>query len=148
MTTQLNDKQNELLTELKIDPTSPDLVAEITAKIEALKNSQKTEIRTVLKLPLKLAPYKFAVLPLMKKDGLRELAFSIYTNLRKQGISCDFDDSGSIGKRYRRQDENGTPFCICVDYETMENGTVTVRNRDTMEQTRVAVANLKTFVMN
>ena len=63
-------------------------------------------------------------------------------NLKKMGISIDYDEAGSIGKRYRRQDENGTPFCVCVDYETLENDTVTIRNRDTMEQERVKIDSL------
>jgi glycyl-tRNA synthetase len=106
----------------------------------------KEETRIVLKLPLKLAPYKFAILPLMKKDGLKENAEEIFVNLRKAGISCDFDETGSIGKRYRRQDENGTPFCVCVDYQTLEDDTVTVRNRDTMEQERVKIEELNNFL--
>ena len=100
------------------------------------------ETRVVLKFPVKLAPYKFAVLPLMKKDGLSDLGNEIYLNLRKMGISTDFDESGSIGKRYRRQDENGTVFCICVDYQSKEDGTVTVRSRDTMKQERVLISDL------
>jgi glycyl-tRNA synthetase len=99
--------------------------------------------RVVLKLPLNLCPYKYAILPLMKKDGLGEKAFEIYTNLRKVGINCDFSDTGSIGKRYRRQDESGTMYCVCVDYETLEDGTVTIRDRDTMEQKRVKIEEIK-----
>lgn len=92
------------------------------------------ETRTVLKLPYALAPYKFAVLPLMKKDGLAEKAQEIAAELRANGIVVTYDEAGSIGKRYRREDENGTPWCITVDYQTLEDGTVTLRNRDTMEQ--------------
>ena len=100
------------------------------------------EIRTYLKFPASLAPYKYAILPLMKKDGLSEKATEIYISLKKRGISCDYDESGSIGKRYRRQDENGTPYCICIDYDTLEDGTVTLRDRDTMEQKRVKIEEL------
>jgi glycyl-tRNA synthetase len=92
------------------------------------------ETRTVLKLPYPLAPYKFAVLPLMKKDGLAEKAQEIAAELRANGIVVTYDEAGSIGKRYRREDENGTPWCVTVDYQTLEDGTVTLRNRDTMEQ--------------
>jgi len=103
-----------------------------------------------LQFPYKLAPYKVAVLPLMKKDGLAEKAMEIYKTLRKQGIMADYDEAGSIGKRYRRQDENGTPWCLCVDYDTLKEGetfnTVTLRHRDTMEQVRVSIADLETFI--
>jgi glycyl-tRNA synthetase len=108
------------------------------------------ETRVVFKLPYSLAPFKLAVLPLMKKDGLGEFAFELYSKLRKQGISADYDEAGSIGKRYRRQDENGTPWCLCIDYDTLKEGelqnTVTLRHRDTMEQLRVSIDNLETFI--
>lgn len=140
----LTTSQTTLLQNLQIDPNSSNLQTQIATKITEFKAQKKpSETRIVLKLPLRLAPYKLAILPLMKKDGLRELAEEIYISLRKMGISCDFDEAGSIGKRYRRQDENGTPFCVCVDYETLENGTVTVRDRDTMEQKRVKIEELQ-----
>ncbi len=118
---------------------------------EILKTEKgEDETRIVFKLPYVLAPFKLAVLPLMKKDGLGEFAFELYSKLRKQGISADYDEAGSIGKRYRRQDENGTPWCLCVDYETIKEGeqqnTVTLRHRDTMEQTRVAISDLENFI--
>lgn len=92
------------------------------------------EMRVVLGMPYDLAPMKIAILPLMKKDGLAEKAREIYAAFRKQGISAEYDESGSIGKRYRRQDEVGTPWCVTVDYDTLENGTVTLRHRDSMAQ--------------
>lgn len=107
----------------------------------------ENETRVLMKLPVKLAPFKYAVLPLMKKDGMSETATEIYTNLRKMGISADYDESGSIGKRYRRQDENGTPFCICVDYDTKTDDTVTIRNRDTMTQERVKISELASYYL-
>ena len=107
----------------------------------------ENETRVLMKLPVKLAPFKYAVLPLMKKDGMSEKATEIYTNLRKMGISADYDESGSIGKRYRRQDENGTPFCICVDYDTKTDDTVTIRNRDTMTQERVKISELASYYL-
>jgi glycyl-tRNA synthetase len=107
---------------------------------EKLENG---ETRIVLKLPTNIAPYKYAILPLMKKDGLAEKAKEVYMKLKKMGISCEYDESGSIGKRYRRQDENGTPKCICIDYDTLEDNTVTVRDRDTMEQIRINIDELK-----
>ena len=92
----------------------------------------------MLGLHPKLAPIKAAVLPLVKKDGLPELAHPIHDGLRRAGLLADYDEAGSIGKRYRRQDEAGTPFCITVDGETSSQGTVTVRDRDTLEQIRIA----------
>jgi glycyl-tRNA synthetase len=82
----------------------------------------------------------------MKKDGLSQKATEIFVNLRKTGISCDYDESGSIGKRYRRQDENGTPWCMCVDYETMTDNTITLRHRDTMEQIRINLEELPKYL--
>lgn len=117
---------------------------------ELVGEGDKAETRVVLQFPYKLAPYKVAVLPLMKKDGLSEKALEIYQALRKQGIMADYDEAGSIGKRYRRQDENGTPWCLCIDYDTLKEGetknTVTLRHRDTMEQVRVSIENLETFI--
>jgi glycyl-tRNA synthetase len=100
--------------------------------------------RTVLRLNPELAPIKIAVLPLMKKDGLAEKADEIFEELAGD-FATTYDDTGKIGKRYRRQDEVGTPFCVTVDYETLEDGTVTVRERDSMEQERVNLENLKKY---
>lgn len=99
------------------------------------------EERIVLKFPSVVAPYTVAVFPLVSKDGLPELAYEIYLELRK-GCDAFFDEKGSIGKRYRRQDEIGTPFCVTVDYDSLEDGTVTLRDRDTMDQVRVHRDNL------
>jgi glycyl-tRNA synthetase len=95
------------------------------------------ETRVVLGLHPRLAPIKAAIFPLVKKDGMPELAQKIGKDLRRNGLNSFYDDSGSIGRRYRRQDEAGTPFAITVDGTTTEDGTVTVRDRDTLEQTRV-----------
>ncbi|ETV97736.1 glycine-tRNA ligase [Aphanomyces invadans] len=97
--------------------------------------------RTVLRLHPDIAPYKFAVLPLQSKGILAEKANEIYIQLVKLA-SCDFDVTQSIGKRYRRQDEIGTPYCVTVDFETLEDGSVTVRERDSMEQVRVPITTL------
>ena len=96
------------------------------------------ESRVVLKLPAALAPVKLAVMPLVKKDGLPEKAREIIDNL-KFHFHCQYDEKDSIGKRYRRQDAVGTPFCITVDHDTLNDGCVTVRYRDTMEQERVSI---------
>lgn len=104
------------------------------------------EERVVMKFKKELAPVKVAVLPLMKKDGLPEKAHEIYTTLAKGGIVTRYDETASIGKRYRRQDEIGTPLCITIDYDTLEDDTVTVRDRDTMEQERVSIADLYDYV--
>lgn len=98
--------------------------------------------RTYLKLHPALSPIKAAVLPLVKKDGLAEKAQEIANSL-KSSFKTVYDDGGAIGKRYTRQDLIGTPFCIAVDYETIENDTVTIRHRDSMEQERVSISELK-----
>ena len=97
--------------------------------------------RTVLRFHPSLAPVTVAVFPLMKKDGLAELAQDIRQEL-KADFATDYDQAGAIGRRYRRQDEAGTPFCVTIDYESKENGTVTLRFRDSMEQIRVHRAEL------
>lgn len=100
--------------------------------------------RTVLRFKPELAPVKIAVLPLMKKDGLAEKASEIF-ELVAGDYNTVYDETGKIGKRYRRQDEIGTPYCVTVDYDTLEDNTVTVRERDSMEQGRVKIDDLKTF---
>ncbi len=101
------------------------------------------DVRTVLKLHPALAPYKVAVLPLSKK--LSEKADEVYAELSKH-FMCDYDEAGSIGKRYRREDEIGTPYCVTVDFETLEDGCVTVRDRDTMEQIRIKIEDVKAYI--
>jgi len=101
--------------------------------------------RTVLKIPAVLAPYKIAILPLVKKDGLPEKAQEIVEMLRFD-FTTQYDEKDSIGKRYRRQDAIGTPFAITVDHETLENQTVTIRNRDTMIQERIAIDALPSYL--
>ena len=103
----------------------------------------KEDTRTVLRLHPALAPYKAAVLPLAKK--LAPVAEPVYEQLSKY-FAVDYDTAGSIGKRYRREDEIGTPFSICVDFDTEEDGCVTIRDRDTMEQVRVPVEEVKSYI--
>ena len=103
---------------------------------------EKPDMRTVLHFHPALAPVKIGVLPLSKK--LNEGAEKIYAELAKT-YNCEFDDRGNIGKRYRRQDEIGTPFCVTYDFESETDGAVTVRDRDTMEQERVKIEDLKAY---
>ncbi|WP_254536670.1 glycine--tRNA ligase [Halomarina litorea] len=100
------------------------------------------EPRTYLELPAELAPTTVGVFPLMSKDGLDDAARDIAETLRAAGLTVAYDDSGAIGRRYRRQDEIGTPYCVTVDYESLEEDTVTLRDRDSTEQVRVPVADL------
>ena len=103
------------------------------------------DVRTVLHLHPALAPYKAAVLPLSKK--LSEKALEVYSELSKK-FNIEYDEAGSIGKRYRRQDEIGTPYCITIDFDTLEDGAVTIRDRDSMEQKRVAISELEEYIQN
>ncbi len=100
------------------------------------------EIYRRLSLPPYVAPVTAGVFPLMARDGLDKLAEEIWTDLRKSGINAVYDDSGSIGRRYARMDEIGTPFCITVDYQTLEDDTVTVRNRENKRQERISVGDI------
>jgi len=101
--------------------------------------------RVVLRLPAKLSPYKVAILPLMKKDGLPEKAREIMDEL-KMDFMCQYEEKDAIGKRYRRQDAVGTPFCVTVDHDTLEDNMVTIRDRDTMKQERVRIADLNAII--
>ncbi len=101
--------------------------------------------RTVLKLPAVLAPTKVAVLPLVKKDGLPEVAQKIIEDL-KWNFNVSYDEKDAVGRRYRRQDALGTPFCVTVDHQTLEDQTVTIRHRDTMQQERVKISDLNSII--
>ena len=101
--------------------------------------------RVVMRIPNFLAPYKAAIMPLTKKDGLPEKAREILKSLQMD-FNCQYDEKDSIGKRYRRQDAIGTPLSITVDHESLETDTVTIRDRDTMQQERVAIADLPTII--
>ena len=111
-------------------------------KEETLENG---ETRTVLSIPAPLAPVKVAVLPLIKKDGLPEVAQKIMDDL-KYDFNCQYDEKDSIGKRYRRQDAIGTPFCVTVDHDSLADGCVTIRHRDTMAQERVKIEDLRSII--
>ena len=94
--------------------------------------------RTVMKFHPRIAPIKVAVLPLVKKDGMPEVARDVYRALKKHMVAF-YDEKGAVGRRYRRQDEAGTPYCITIDGDTLKDNTVTVRDRDTLKQWRIKV---------
>lgn len=110
---------------------------------EEVVDPEKNDIRVVLHLHPALAPVKAAILPLSKK--LSDKAAEIYTELSKY-FNVDFDETGSIGKRYRRQDEIGTPLCVTYDFDSETDGCVTVRDRDSMQQVRLPVSELKAYI--
>ena len=103
------------------------------------------EQRVVLKIPNALAPVKLAILPLLKKDGLPEIAEKIMNDL-KFDFNCQYEEKDTIGRRYRRQDAIGTPYCVTIDHQTVNDNTVTIRDRDTMLQERVAISALQKIV--
>jgi glycyl-tRNA synthetase len=105
----------------------------------------ETETRTVLKLPQALAPFKAAVLPLSKKPELQNIAQNLATSLRAK-MPTDYDETQSIGRRYRREDEIGTPFCLTVDFDSIEDKKVTVRDRDSMAQERIAISDAADYL--
>ncbi len=107
---------------------------------------EKDDIRTVLRFHPRIAPIKAAVFPLVKRDGMPEVAEGIMKELLGEGINCFYDQAGAIGRRYRRMDEAGTPWCITVDSDTLNDKTVTVRERDSMEQKRMPIAALVPFI--
>ena len=109
---------------------------------EEVLDEEKGDVRTVLHFHPALAPVKIGVLPLSKK--LAEGAEKIYSQLSKF-YNCEYDDRGNIGKRYRRQDEIGTPFCVTYDFDSENDGAVTVRDRDSMEQERVKIEDLEAY---
>jgi glycyl-tRNA synthetase len=119
----------------------------LAALVDAFREEEvEGETRTVLSLLPRLAPIKTAVFPLVNKDGMPELAVQIHRGLRARGITSFFDDSGSIGRRYRRQDEAGTPFAITVDGQSMEDRTVTVRDRDSLRQERIGADHVVAYI--
>jgi glycyl-tRNA synthetase len=112
-----------------------------------LSEGEKTDSRTLLRLHPCLAPIKVAIFPLTKKDGLPEKAKEIMNSLKFE-FNCMYEEKDAIGKRYRRQDAIGTPFCLTVDHQTLEDNTVTIRHRDTMEQQRIEIKDLEQIISN
>jgi glycyl-tRNA synthetase len=111
------------------------------------KEDGTEDSRVVLRIPAKIAPYKLAILPLVKKDGLPEIAKQLLDEC-KQSFHTFYEEKDSIGKRYRRMDAIGTPFCVTIDHQTKEDNTVTIRYRDTMTQERIALADVRKIVMD
>jgi len=132
-------------TSIGVDRMFLQIMAASYAEEEIVSEDGKKDTRVVLRIPAPLAPIKLAVMPLMKKDGLAEKAREIIDEL-KFDFNCQYDEKDSIGKRYRRQDAIGTPFCVTVDHQTMEDQTVTIRYRDTMLQDRVAITELRSII--
>jgi glycyl-tRNA synthetase len=128
-------------TSMGVDRTTLVVMADAYAEEEV-----EGEQRVVMKLHPALAPLKAAVFPLVKKDGLPEIATSLHEELRGAAIPSFYDASGSIGRRYRRQDETGTPWCVTVDGQTVEDDTVTIRDRDSLEQVRVALDQVSRWI--
>ena len=112
---------------------------------EDLSTPEKADSRVVLRFPSRLAPIKLAVLPLTKKDGLPEIAREIMDACKPQ-FRCFYEEKDAIGKRYRRMDAIGTPFCVTVDHQSKEDQTVTIRYRDTMQQERIPIAEVAAIV--
>jgi len=113
---------------------------------EDLSTDEKKDSRVVLKFPPKFAPIKLAILPLVKKDGLPEIARAVM-NECKEHFKCFYEEKDTIGKRYRRMDAIGTPFCVTVDHQTKDDNTVTIRYRDTMLQERIPISEIKDTVL-
>jgi glycyl-tRNA synthetase len=114
---------------------------------EDLSTEEKKDSRVVLKFPPFLAPVKLAILPLLKKDGLPEIA-RVLMNVCKPHFKCFYEEKDTIGKRYRRMDALGTPFCVTIDHQTKEDQTVTIRYRDSMKQERIALSEVKQLVQS
>lgn len=132
-------------TSVGLDRTFLSLLSNAYSEETIEKEDGKKDQRVVLKIPAPLAPIKVAVMPLVKKDGLPEKAREILKRLQFDN-NCQYDEKDSIGKRYRRQDAIGTPFCVTVDHDSLEDNTVTIRYRDTMEQERIAIDEIEKIV--
>jgi len=121
------------------------LVALLSAYNEEEVNG---ETRVVMKFPPKIAPIQVAVFPLLKnKPELVAKAREVFSQIKKDFV-CEFDDNGNIGKRYRRQDEIGTPYCLTIDFDTLEDNAVTIRDRDTLKQERIKIPELKNYIFS
>ena len=137
---------NEVVTPHVLEPTFGVDRSVLVALLSAYTEEEvEGETRVVMKFPKEIAPVQVAILPLMKKDELTSVAREIFDTL-KTAFVCEYDVTQSIGKRYRRQDEIGTPYCVTIDYETLEDKSVTVRDRDSMQQDRVKIEELAAYL--
>jgi glycyl-tRNA synthetase len=132
-------------TSIGVDRMFLQVISASYAEEEIRKEDGSSDTRVVLRLPAVLAPVKLAVMPLVRKDGLPEIAEKIVDDLRFD-FNCQYDDKDSIGRRYRRQDAIGTPYCITIDHQTSDDQTVTIRYRDSMEQERVKIGQLRDII--
>ncbi len=121
-------------------------LCEAYAEDEAPDEKGQMQTRTVMRLHPRLAPTKVAVFPLVKREGMPEIARKIHEDVRAAGLASFYDEKGAVGRRYRRQDEAGTPFCVTVDGQTLEDQTVTIRNRDTLDQARIPADNVLPYL--
>ncbi len=128
-----------------VDRTLLAFLADAYEEVSGGRGEAGAEVEVVLRLDPRLAPIKAAVLPLSKKGGLPEVAQKLYAELRRY-FMVEYDEARSIGRRYRRQDEIGTPWCITIDFDTLEDQAVTIRDRDTMEQVRVSLDKVKDWI--
>ncbi|NQE46079.1 Glycine--tRNA ligase [ANME-1 cluster archaeon GoMg2] len=143
-----SDTEQEKLIPHVIEPSfGIDRIIYALLESSLYKEQVGKEKRKVLRFKKEIAPIKAAVFPLLNRDELKEKAKEVFQKLREESIFVEYDASGSIGRRYRRQDEIGTPYCITIDYDTLEDDTVTVRERDTMEQVRVPIAEVKDVLL-
>jgi glycyl-tRNA synthetase len=142
-----NDETKERYVPYVIEPSAGIDRSTLAFLVDAYDEEEvRGETRNLLRFHPDLAPVKAAVFPLVKKDGMPEIARKIYDDLKSR-FSCFYDEKGAVGRRYRRQDEAGTPFCITVDGQTKEDNTVTIRDRDSMEQVRVAADQVRGYLM-
>ena len=131
-----------------VDRAALAFLCEAYTEDEAPDENGLMQKRVVLKLHPRLAPIKIAVFPLVKKDGLPDIAHKIHAEAQAAGLASFYDEKGAVGRRYRRQDEVGTPFCVTVDGQTLEDQTVTVRDRDSLAQDRVGIDEVVNYVRN
>jgi glycyl-tRNA synthetase len=149
--TWFDQENNERWTPYVIEPAAGVDRCALTFMLDAFTEDEapnakgEMEKRVVMKLDFRLAPIKVAVLPLSRNADLSPKAKDLATSLRKHW-NVDFDDAGAIGRRYRRQDEIGTPFCITVDFESLEDQAVTIRERDSMAQSRIAIDQVEHYL--
>ena len=151
--TYFNDQTRERFVPHVIEPaagadrTTIAFLCEAYQEDSAPDEKGEMQTRVVMRFHPKLAPVKAAIFPLIKKDGMPEKALEIYRELKAAGIAAVFSQQGAIGRRYRQQDEIGTPYCFTVDGETLKDGTVTIRDRDTLAQERIKASEVVDVVL-